>query len=163
MLLRGVEPHLHPRTESSGVVGVDPPHLHWLVPLGRPREAWLATGRGCWRCAVVGEGLAVTEVGAHSSGPIRGPCSNGPTGRTCLHLLVAVLASPQMPCEWHTRREGPVVAVRSGRPSPMARGRAGRRNRPMVLAVRVGRSRVGQPDRRGRVLSGRDRRDVGMC
>ena len=27
MLLRGVEPHLHPRTESSGVVGVDPPHL----------------------------------------------------------------------------------------------------------------------------------------
>ncbi len=27
LLLRGFEPLSHPRTESSGVVGVDPPHL----------------------------------------------------------------------------------------------------------------------------------------
>jgi hypothetical protein len=27
-LLRGIEPHLNPQTDSSGVVGVDPPHLY---------------------------------------------------------------------------------------------------------------------------------------
>ena len=93
-----------------------------------------------------GEGLAVREEGAPSFGSIRGPCTYGHPGRTDLHLLVAVLASPQMPCEWHTRREGPAVAVRSGRPTPMALGRMGSRKRPMVLAVRVGCGRVGYPN-----------------
>ncbi len=34
VLLRGFEPHSHPRTESSGWFGEDPPHLRWLVALG---------------------------------------------------------------------------------------------------------------------------------
>ena len=72
MLLRGVGPHSHPRTESSGVV--------W----GRPSPPAL----GSWRRGAMCRSR-------------RGAClrSIGHPGRSDLHLLVAVLASPQMPCE----------------------------------------------------------------
>ena len=72
MLLRGVGPHSHPRTESSGVV--------W----GRPSPPALGSSRRGAMCR-----------------SRRGAClrSIGHPGRTHLHLLVAVLASPQMPCE----------------------------------------------------------------
>ena len=66
MLLRGVGPHLHPRTDSSGVVWGRPAgslptcsgsyrwgRLQWVVGRGSP-------GRPC---AGVGEGLAVHRVG----------------------------------------------------------------------------------------------------
>ena len=38
MLPRGIGPHLHPLTESSGVAGIDPPHLRRYSPSkGLPR------------------------------------------------------------------------------------------------------------------------------
>ena len=72
MLLRGVGPHSHPRTESSGVV--------W----GRPSPPALDSSRRGAMCR-----------------SRRGAClqSIGHPGRSDLHLLVAVLASPQMPSE----------------------------------------------------------------
>ena len=71
-----------PGRRAAGWFGVDPPHLRW-------------TRRVAVRCAGVGEGLAVVRVIPSSRGlrAIRHP------GRSDLHLLVAVLASPQMPCE----------------------------------------------------------------
>ena len=71
-----------PGRRAAGWFGVDPPHLRW-------------TRRVAVRCAGVGEGLAVVGVVPSSSG-LR---SIGHPGRTHLHLLVAVLASPQMPSE----------------------------------------------------------------
>jgi hypothetical protein len=68
-LLRGVGPHSHPRTESSGVVGVDPPHLCWFRRLGWrcPRGTW-PRGVGVGRCPV-------EVLGERSSGraPVPGP------------------------------------------------------------------------------------------
>ena len=92
------------------------------VALGWP---WLASGRGCRRCAGVSEWLAVFEVGAPSSGPIRGPRSIGPTGRTCLHLLDAVLARRQLASEWHTRREEPRGGGQVGPADPHGAGPCG--------------------------------------
>jgi hypothetical protein len=74
-LLRGVGPHSHPRTESSGVVWVDPPHLCWnrrvgLALLVRALASRSWRGRWCARSRFLSNGR-VGEPPSPDHGTIR--------------------------------------------------------------------------------------------
>jgi hypothetical protein len=94
-LPRGIEPHFHPRTESSGVVWgrPSPPALDSRVGLPSRSSRGLLTREGV--DDVPGRRGACRTRGRTPSAAR--PRWIGPSGGTHLHLLGAAIARPQLP------------------------------------------------------------------
>jgi hypothetical protein len=125
MLLRGIGPHFHPRLESSGVVGVDPPHLRWICRVGCPRVAggaWVPVDGGVER-----EGVADRGEGArfHRSPSYRG---GTPVDHTCT-CWVLIQHFNDWRCRWHTTG-GSGPEVWRMRPGPTESGFRAHRAQP---------------------------------